>query len=459
MVYTAVASGWSESRCTLESAETLPSPPTPQPNCTLSPSQVDCGFPYSKEDDCINNKTAEHPDGCCWVPGGAQPSGHWCVIPVFPPTNATLTRLNMKQPCFWNLVHRPWQPISGDPPITVENVREHLSTPGQWYLDRARGEILYFPLPGQKLADVAVVVAVEEKLVSVVEGGARQKFSGLTFSYATWLRPGQGDGFVEAQSAAFNVCPYGVLMEWYCGKDDVYVTTPGNVQMIGAHDVEFSNSFFTHLGAYAAAASGGSQRISWLGCGFSDISAGAVMLGGTDTFNITDTSLWDGEFTVADCQMMDTGKEFTGATTVFAAYVFNTTIEHNRIVNASYSGMTLGWGWGRENSMRGGNVVRGNHVQGVQTRRCCDGGGIYTLGPQPGSSLTENYIAQGTPANSWGPADGNGIYREFSPTPALPPAHPLQYVSLLSPPTPFHSSPFKHPRATPLPSMISLPDR
>lgn len=33
--------------------------------------------------------------------------------------------------------HSPNQPVGGAPPTTVENVREHLSSPGQWYLDRA----------------------------------------------------------------------------------------------------------------------------------------------------------------------------------------------------------------------------------------------------------------------------------------------------------------------------------
>jgi hypothetical protein len=72
----------------------------------------------------------------------------------------------------------------------------------------------------------------------------------------------------------------------------------------------------------------------------------------------------------------------------------------------------LGWGWGREESRRGGNVVRGNHVAGAQVTRCCDGGGLYTLGPQPGSIITENYIAEGASADAWGPSKGNAIYHD-----------------------------------------------
>ena len=71
--------------------------------------------------------------------------------------------------------------------------------------------------------------------------------------------------------------------------------------------------------------------------------------------------------------------------------------------------MTVGWGWGREASRHGGNRIIANHIAGAQTVRCCDGGGIYTLGPQPGSALTGNYIAEGSDAGAWGPSNGNAI--------------------------------------------------
>lgn len=415
-VYTGVGSGWSDSRCAVQ--EVSPNAPASYPNCSLlpsSPTPGDCGFPYSKESDCLNNRTAEHPDGCCWHEGGLPPSGHWCVTPVYPPPPPSpSSRITMKQPCMWNLVHRPWQPIGGSPPITVENVRGDLSTPGQWYLDSEAGVILYFPLPSQaNLSQVTVVVAGEGTLVGVMgKGAARQSFVGLTFSFATWLRPGEGEGFVDSQSSACNVCPYGVTNSYLCGGEDTYAVTPGSVAVVGGEEVDFTYCTFAHLGAYGASVGGGSHFVSFHGCLFTDLSGGAVMLGDTTSFNITDVSLWDSNLTVADCTAVGTGVEFTGSTTIFAAYVADTTITNNLIVNASYSAMTIGWGWGREASRHGGNKVVGNKVLGAQTARCCDGGGLYTLGPQPGSLLAYNYLAQGQAAGAWGPSAGNGIYHD-----------------------------------------------
>lgn len=439
-VWQGVASGWSESRCAVLSV--APGPGS-EPNCTVDPSnEADCGFTDSTEAQCVANKTAAHPLGCCWHEGGLAPSTRWCVAPAFPGAVSS-TRVSLKQPCMWNLVNRPFQPYGGEysphhhppyvffapypmrrqpqphtpcsllragsPPSVVENVRSHIDTPGQWYHDRAAGLILYYPLPGQDMASVSVIVPVEESLLSL-RGAARHSFANMTLEHATWLRPSQDEGIVDQQSAAANICRYGIMPPDYgCGANDTYITTPGNVALVAAADVDFFGVAFQHLGAYAASARGGSQGISFRWCVFRDTSAGAVMLGDALSYDETDSALWDSDMLVADCEMQG-AVELSGATTVFVAYVQNATVEHCLLFNASYSSFTVGWGWGREASRRGGNSIVANRILGSQVGRCCDGGGIYTLGPQPGSVITGNYIAQGSAA--WGPHAGNGIYHD-----------------------------------------------
>jgi hypothetical protein len=358
----------------------------------------------------VGNKTAAHPLGCCWHEGGLAPSTHWCVAPAYPGNGSApgaSALLVMKQPCQWNLVNRPYQPYGGSPPTYAENCRQHLDTPGTFYLDRAAHEILYLPLPGEDITTAQAVVAVEQTLVAL-DGAERQSFTGIEFSFATWLRPGEGKGLVDQQATASSVCDYGVptLSAHGCGLDDVFEMTPGNVALSGARDIAFEDCSFTHLGAFGASASGGSQRVAWRGCAFADTSGGALMLGDTATYNETDSSVWDQDLSVSDSTMQG-AVEFSGATTIVVGYVDRARIEHNYLYNASYSAMTIGWGWGRTAARHGGNVIAGNRVAGAQTQRCCDGGGIYTLGPQPGSALTANYVAQ-----AWGPAAGNAIYHD-----------------------------------------------
>ena len=108
----------------------------------------------------------------------------------------------MKQPCFWNLANRMYQPVGSAPPVWVrrclsatsdclfhrlsatshclfhrlpatshclfhclpatshclfhcfqiENLKGHLRSPGQFFFDPAGRRILYLPLPGQDMA-------------------------------------------------------------------------------------------------------------------------------------------------------------------------------------------------------------------------------------------------------------------------------------------------------------------
>ena len=75
-------------------------------------------------------------------------------------------------------------------PVYVDNVREHLTSPGQWYFDNAKQEVLYYPLEGQEMDGIEAILAVEETLVRHA-GVENHGWSGVTFEFGTWLRPMQ----------------------------------------------------------------------------------------------------------------------------------------------------------------------------------------------------------------------------------------------------------------------------
>ena len=87
----------------------------------------------------------------------------------------------------------------------VENVREALGEPGQWYLDRPAGELTYVPRPGEEAAKTVVVAPRLARLL-VFEGdtAARRwvqhlQFRGLTFAHANWMLPPGRPGFPQAE--------------------------------------------------------------------------------------------------------------------------------------------------------------------------------------------------------------------------------------------------------------------
>lgn len=61
----------------------------------------------------------------------------------------------------------------------VWNVREGLKEPGQWYLDRTAGKVVYWPLPGQDMSRAEVIAPTAESIFTIL-GNKDQRVQGLT---------------------------------------------------------------------------------------------------------------------------------------------------------------------------------------------------------------------------------------------------------------------------------------
>ena len=55
----------------------------------------------------------------------------------------------------------------------VFNTREGMTRPGQWYLDRTAGRLVYWPLPGEDMAKIKIVAPITERIISLA--GTSQK--------------------------------------------------------------------------------------------------------------------------------------------------------------------------------------------------------------------------------------------------------------------------------------------
>lgn len=78
---------------------------------------------------------------------------------------------------------------------------------------------------------------------------------------------------------------------------------------------------------------------------------------------------------------------------ITAYYVDHLQILNNHLEDLPYTGISLGWGWifNTDSTTCHDNLVKGNFIKNIMLE-CYDGGGIYTLGQQPGTVVEENYI-------------------------------------------------------------------
>jgi len=80
-----------------------------------------------------------------------------------------------------------------------------------------------------------------------------------------------------------------------------------------------------------------------------------------------------------------------GSVGVFAAFSGDTRIAHNRIRDMPYTGISIGFRWNPSPTSQKNCIVELNHIHDVM-QMLADGGGIYTLGFQPGTVLRGNLI-------------------------------------------------------------------
>eukprot|EP00930_Biecheleria_cincta_P031427 TRINITY_DN21813_c0_g1_i1.p1 TRINITY_DN21813_c0_g1~~TRINITY_DN21813_c0_g1_i1.p1 ORF type:complete len:645 (-),score=70.77 TRINITY_DN21813_c0_g1_i1:55-1989(-) len=309
-----------------------------------------------------------------------------------------LLHVYMKQPCF-AIVQQKACGQSTHVPAHIESTELSDLQPGQWYLDRSAGTspiVFYWPLPGEDLNQSDVVMPVLEQLLAApnASSAVRQlSFHGITFEHATWSRPSTGLGYVEQQSGALVSHP-GTECNDYEWKP-----TPGNLAFNGSRGVSFTNCTFQRLGAVALQFSGGAHDSLVSRCSFRDISGAALQLGSYDTYKEKDPERQERNNTIVNNEVAFVAVEFHGNAGISVGYSYGTIIANNDVGNLTYSGISIGWGWARElDTYAGNNVIRQNYIHDFKLQlseaALGDGGGIYALGPQPGSVMEGNWLTR-----------------------------------------------------------------
>ena len=331
------------------------------------------------------------------------------------------TIVTMQQPSFYHARTKGGVRIAL--PSYIENAFELLDELGEWYFDRTAKAVYYVPLAGQDMAAAEVLAPALATLVLL--NGTLDKpvhhirFEGLTFAEAGWLRPSES-GHVDVQAnfiqGASNILKRREGVEMVHNE---YIKSPANIVCRAARNVCFSGCTFTRLGSAGIDVEFGSQDNVISGCEFADISGTPIQIGDvlkTDHHPDDERAIVRNN-TVANSYIHDACVEYKGGVGIFVGYTDGTRIAHNEICNLPYTGVSVGWGWGEEDAGGGAyhqdffydkptpcknNRIEFNHIhhvmQGLQ-----DGGGIYTLGNQPGTVIQGNHLHH----NRGGPG---GIY-------------------------------------------------
>ena len=298
-------------------------------------------------------------------------------------------------------------------PTYIENARELLDAPGEWYFDRTAHVVYYMPRSGEDLNSAEIMAPVVEKLLELrgsLDAPVHNiQFEGITFCHASWVRPSQ-IGLVDIQ-ANFVISPQNLIARNDGGVDNLHnedSKSPSNVVLHAAKSIRFERCTFTQFGSGGIDLEYGSQDNLISGSKFYDLSGSAIQVG-----DVVDHHPRDPREVVKNNQIVnnyihDVAIQYVAGVGIFAGYTDGTVIAHNEIRNLPYSGISVGWGWGEEDAGGGPDDYyqpfsykeptpsrdlrcEYNHIHNVMLERN-DGGGIYTIGNMPGSVIRGNVI-------------------------------------------------------------------
>ncbi|WP_123747146.1 RICIN domain-containing protein [Saccharothrix texasensis] len=306
------------------------------------------------------------------------------------------------------------------------NAYEFLDSPGEFYFDKTAKTLYYYKADSENMATATVHAPNNVATVLRVAGTSTTNhvrnitFAGLTVQHSDWnLFTVAGSSFKQAQQGNLGNTVYvkGNFHVYYYRNVDV---APGIVQIENADHVQLQRNRVQHTGADGINMVNDVQDTQLTGNHTNDIAGSAITVGHPQHVYIGDHTSTNGEKYSAQVEglpknieiknnyLYDSAVLFNGHSPISAYFADGLTVQHNRIEKSPWSGITLGWGWwnfdgssgsiapNRPTTTAKNNNISYNHI--IDTvQRLSDTAPIYTLGSQPGTTITNNYL-QGVPA-------------------------------------------------------------
>lgn len=283
-------------------------------------------------------------------------------------------------------------------PYFLDNVPTALLAPGMWLCNPLTGRLRYRPTTEETGKPLVAAAPLLSSLLEI-EGTAEEPVhdvvvQGLHFAFAKWSMPVAG---------------------WVGHQDEVGADAA--VSLRRCRRIRLERLVIAHTGGAGLAVAGGCSDVELSDSSMTDLGGSGVMIGSgirrvPTGVSWTEMFAREGGLThhvrILRNSLKGLGRVLTGSAGIWSGQAYHVSISDNWITDLFYSGISVGWFYKGADGATVANRIENNRVENYGRGLLSDMGGIYTLGPQPGTIVRGNRISGGW-ARDYG---GWGLYAD-----------------------------------------------
>ncbi len=263
-----------------------------------------------------------------------------------------------------------------------ENVKEALSLPGEWYLDRSEEKLYYIPEKGDTVDNTVLYAGNIEQLITF-NGAENISFQGINFENTDWDHV-NGSGFA---GKFLESHPLFVNLKYESVHPQAAYETPSAISISDSSEINFTDCRFENISYTAIKFEKNAENCNVTTCRFNEIGANAVFIHGDFVVPATTANI-----NVTDCHISRYGRIFNNSIGILLTHASDCNLTNNEIHDGWYTGISVGWNWGYTDHPTNNLNISKNLIYNIGNGWLSDMGGIYTLGIQPKTVISENII-------------------------------------------------------------------